>query len=140
MPPRKRARTGPVNTKSVASAPDTVADVAPARIQLRDWIDQAYALRHESSVPKRFPLGGSFLDIVQRCWCDESTLVADSLDFVKKLGLIGSDATDDDFLDRYCAVKDELGKQWFNTTVYYCAFIFCCMFHVCHVSFLGLGL
>ena len=109
MPPRKKARAAPPNTKSVAAAPDNVADVAPARIQLRDWIDQAYALRHESSLPKRYPLGGSFLEVVQRCWCEEGNFVADSLAVVKKLGIVGSEATEEDFLDRFMGLKERVG-------------------------------
>lgn len=108
MPPAKRRRlTQAANNKTIPHAPETVGDVAPARIQLRDWIDMAYSLRHESGGDDvKWPLGGTFQDIVQRCWTDDSRLYDDSLAFVKRLGLMDSEAAEEDFLDKYMALQD----------------------------------
>ena len=56
----------------------------------------------------KWPLakGGSFLDVVQRVWSDETTLVSASLDLVKKLGIMDSSATEDDFHKKYLPLKD----------------------------------
>lgn len=50
--------------------------------------------------------GGSFLDIVQRCWSDSDTIIEDSMTFSKKLGLIDSDATAEQFMDKFLTMKD----------------------------------
>lgn len=73
----------------------------------------AFGGRHGFNESRKFPLenGGSFLDIVQRCWANQETLVQDSLSFIKKLGIIGSEATDDDFMQKYLTMKDQIVEK-----------------------------
>ena len=109
MPPKKKARTGSSgasNNKLAGQVPQTMDDVCAARLLLRDWIVEAYRGRHGFSEERKYPLnnGGSFLDIVQKCWSGE--IVRDSVNFLKKIGLVDSAATESDFLDKHCTMKD----------------------------------
>lgn len=106
MPPKKKQKVAQSNVK--AAHPQTVADVASGRIQLRDWITQVYGGRHGFLEKRKWPLesGGSFLDVVQRCWCDEEALINDSLVLVKKLGIIDSGSTEEDFMNKYMKLED----------------------------------
>ena len=83
MPPKKKQRTSTAsqNTKGAGMVPESMAEVPKARILLRDWVVDAYKGRHGFPQKLKFPLeqGGSFLDFVQRAWCDETRLVQDSL-------------------------------------------------------------
>lgn len=108
MAPKKRQRTMGTNNKTSNMAPETLSEVCPARIQLKDWIVQCYQGRHGHEEPRKFPIerGGSFLDIVQRCWGDEESLMETSFDFVKKIGILAADASEQDFLDKFLTMKD----------------------------------
>ena len=110
MPPKKKQK---VLSNSKITQPQTVGEVAPARLYLRDWIAQVYQGRHGFDQEMKWPLGkgGSFLDVVQRVWSDETTLVFASLDLVKKLGLMDSSATDDDFHQKYLQLKDFIPQR-----------------------------
>ena len=110
MPPKKKQK---VLSNSKITQPQTVGEVAPARLYLRDWIAQVYQGRHGFDQEMKWPLGkgGSFLDVVQRVWSDETTLVSASLDLVKKLGLMDSSATDDDFHQKYLQLKDFIPQR-----------------------------
>ena len=106
MPPRKRQKTG--NTAK-SHAPQTMADMSPTRLLLRDWIAQVFQGRHGHPEKLKWPLldGGSFLDVVQRVWADEDLLIQDSITMVKKLGIIDSSATEEDFQNKFLAFKDQ---------------------------------
>ena len=110
MPPKKKQR---VLGNSRTTQPQTVGDVAPARLFLRDWVAQVYQGRHGFEQEMKWPLakGGAFLDVVQRVWSDETTLASASLDLVKKLGIMDSSATEDDFHEKYLQLKDYLPKH-----------------------------
>eukprot|EP00438_Fugacium_kawagutii_P011181 Skav236378 [mRNA] locus=scaffold2027:89794:98542:- [translate_table: standard] len=80
MPPKKRQRTSQSNVKT--TQPQHVSEVAAGRLQLRDWITVVHQGRHGYPEKRKFPLneGGSFLDVVQRCWfwsCQSPTIVAE---------------------------------------------------------------
>lgn len=111
MPPKKRQRTSQSNSKALQ--PQCMTEVAPGRQQLKDWIQVAHQGRHGYPEPRKFPLnqGGSFLDIVQRCWCDEDTLLSDSFDVVKKLGIMDSSSTEDDFIKKYLKMEDPVKRN-----------------------------
>lgn len=119
MPPRKRARTAAnaaANNKNPAQAPQTMADVCDARVKLKDWICEAYQGRHGFSHEKCFPLGkgGSFLEIVERCWgsdSDETSLTAlipDSVNFLKKIGILDSSTSESEFLEKHFQMEVRL--------------------------------
>ena len=122
MPPKKKARTSgsnlAANTKTSAAAPATVAEICEARIQLKDWIADAYSGRHGFATERAYPLkkGGSFLDIVSRCWFDETgkagkhvpDIITDSLRFCQKLGIVDSSLQCEDFLEKYFNYKDRI--------------------------------
>lgn len=107
-PARKKQRTAQSNSKNAGHLPDNISQVAPVRIELRDFISLVHQGRHGFSEDRKFPLhkGGSFLDLVQRCWADETSLIEDSLDFVKRIGLMASDSSVDDFTQKYLTLKD----------------------------------
>lgn len=107
MPPRKKQRISSSNLKT--SQPQNVSEVAAGRLQLRDWIAVVHQGRHGYPEKRKFPLndGGSFLDVVQRCWCDEDALITDSLALVKKLGIMDSSSTEEDFMNKYLKMKDQ---------------------------------
>lgn len=122
MPPRKRARTAAnaaANNKNPAQAPQTMADVCDARVQLKNWICEAYQGRHGFSQEKSFPLGkgGSFLEIVERCWgsdSDETSLTAlipDSVNFLKKIGILDSSTSESEFLEKHFQMEVRLGQN-----------------------------
>lgn len=122
MPPKKRARTSAnaaANNKNPAQALQTMADVCDARVQLKDWICEAYQGRHGFSQEKCYPLGkgGSFLEIVGRCWgsdADEmnlTNLIPDSVDFLKKIGILDSSTSESDFMEKHCSMKVRLGQN-----------------------------
>ena len=106
MPPKKRQKTASSNQKAVQ--PQNVSEVASGRIALKDWIGLVYGGRHGFSEKRKYPLdnGGSYLDIVQRVWCDESFLVEHSLALVKKLGIVDNSISEEDFLNKYMTMKD----------------------------------
>lgn len=108
MPPKKRQKLA--NSNSKANAPQTISEVAPGRIELKDWINLVHQGRHGYPEKRKWPLevGGSFLDLVQRCWCDEDALLTDSLTLVKKLGIMDSASTEDDFIAKYVAAQDQV--------------------------------
>lgn len=111
MPPKKRQRTSQVAASKVASQnPDNVAHVAEGRLLLKEWVMEAYAGRHTAAETdkKKFPLGGSFLDIVQRCWADETSIIEDSVSVMKKMGIVKSEISDDEFMDKYLTTKDRV--------------------------------
>ena len=105
MPPKKRQKTA-ANSKH--NPPQTLGEVASSRLSLKDWISTAYQARHGLPEKLKFPLleGGSFLDIVHRVWSDEDALTSQSLEMVKKLGIMDSSATDEDFQEKYLTMKD----------------------------------
>lgn len=107
MAPKKRQRTSN-NNKAGTLVPEKMSDVSAARIELRDWITQCYQGRHGFSQSRKFPLedGGSFLDIVQRCFCDEGAMIDKSLDLTKKLGILSADATEDHFAEKFLTLQD----------------------------------
>lgn len=88
--------------------PATVGDVAPSRMALRDWINQVYLGRHGFTEKRKWPLleGGSFIEVVQRVWSDEGNLLQDSLDLVKKLGIMDGSASLEDFENKYLVMQD----------------------------------
>ena len=110
MPPKKRQRIAQSNVKS-AGQPQSMSEVASGRHQLKDWIQVAFQGRHGFPEGRKFPLnnGGSFLDIVQRCWADEDALIADSLELVKKRGIMDSSSTENDFIEKYLKLKEPIG-------------------------------
>lgn len=87
-----------------------MGDVAPARMELKSCICDVYAERHgfPNDGKKKFPLesGGTFLDVVQRCWSDESSMVTLSCEFCKRIGLIKCDSTEDYFVEKFLAMKE----------------------------------
>ena len=105
MPPKKRQKTA---ANSKVSQPQTVSEVAPARMSLREWIGQVYQGRHGFPEQRKWPLldGGTFLDMVQRVWSDEDNLQSESLRMVQKLGIMDSSATEEDFQAKYLTMKD----------------------------------
>ena len=107
MPPKKRQRVG---AKVAGAGLEKVGDVAPACLELKSWICDVYAGRHgyPDDGKKKFPLvaGGSFLDVVQRCWSDESSMVTLSCEFCKKIGLIKCDSSEDYFGEKFLAMKE----------------------------------
>ena len=107
MPPKKRQRTSQSNVKG-PSEPQSMAEVASGRHQLKDWIQVAFQGRHGFPEGRTFPLnqGGSYLDIVQRCWSDEDAIITDSLELVKKLGIMDSSSTEDDFIKKYLQLQE----------------------------------
>ena len=62
MPPKKRARTSGGNAKTSMPAPETMDDVCEARVQLKNWVAEAYLGRHGFSTERKIPVnyGGSF--------------------------------------------------------------------------------
>lgn len=113
MPPKKKQRTSTAsqNTKGGVTAgmvPESMADVPKARLLLRDWVVDAHKGRRGFLQKLKFPLeqGGSFLDFVQRAWSDETNLLQDSLALLKKLGMMDSESTVEDFMDKYLTLKD----------------------------------
>ena len=107
-PPRKRQRVSGQNQKSSGKGPETMSDVPAARIALRDWINDVYSGRHGWQEKRKYPLnhGGTFLDVVQRCFADGEAMVEESLDLAKTLGIIASDATEEVFMGRFMKLKD----------------------------------
>ena len=122
MPPKKKARTSgsnlAANTKSSAGSPATVAEICEARVQLKDWILDAYQGRHGFATERNYPVGkgGSFLDIVHRCWWSTSgkagkhipDIIADSLSFCQKIGIVDSAVQCEDFLHKYFNNQDRV--------------------------------
>ena len=107
MPPRKKARAAPANNKNANQVPESVKDLAHARVLLKDWVAEAFSLRHSTETDhKKFPLGGSFLDVVQKCWAEDSTLIEDSMKVLKKLGVISSEMSREDFVKKYMTVQE----------------------------------
>lgn len=105
MPPKKRQK---VAANSKYNPPQSLGDVAPSRLSLKEWISTAYQGRHGFPDTLKWPLleGGSFLEMVQRVWSDEDNLKIHSLEMVKKLGIMDSAATDADFQEKYLTMKD----------------------------------
>ena len=108
MPPKKRQKT---QSNLKAWVPQNVSQVAAGRVQLKDWINMVHGGRRGFPEARKFPLnrGGSFLDIVQRCWCDETTLVSESHELVKKLGIMDSSTSEEDFIEKYLKLEDIMG-------------------------------
>lgn len=106
MPPKKRARTSGGNAKTSMPAPETMDDVCEARVQLKNWVAEAYLGRHGFSTERKFPVnyGGSFLEIVQKCW-EYDAFMDDSAAFLKKIGLVDSATETDAFLEKTCKMK-----------------------------------
>ena len=130
MPPKKRQKTsGPSNSKT--SQPQTVSEVAAGRIALKDWISVIHQGRHGFPEKRKWPLGdgGSFLDLVQRCWCEEQALISDSLTLVTKLGIMDSSSTEEDFMDKFLTMEDLVGNH--NQSSWLCTYIR----HQMHSSF-----
>lgn len=97
------------NNKEVVMAPTTMTDVSPVRVALRDWINDLHSMRHclPEDQKRAWPVecGGSFLEVVQRCFRRPDRLLADSLAFCKALGIIARDATTEDFQKKFLAMK-----------------------------------
>ena len=106
MAPPKKRRSAGTNNK-VGTLVADVKDVAPARVILRDWINDLYQHRHGSDDTKAWPVeaGGSFLAIVQRAWSDPSRLVEDSTKFLQEISLIPSDASNEHLQQKWCLQK-----------------------------------
>ena len=107
-PARKRQRTSGQNNKLTTAPAASISDVPQACLELRDWICTAYAARHGGGEKRKFPLyeGGSFLELVQRCWADEDALLGDSLAFAQAIGIIGQDADVDAFEQKFMTLQD----------------------------------
>lgn len=107
-PARKRQRTSGQNNKSTAAPAASISEVPPACLELKEWICTAYAGRHGGADKRKFPLceGGSFLELVQRCWADEDALLSDSLTFCQTIGIIGQDADVDAFEEKFMTLQD----------------------------------
>ena len=86
-----------------------IKDVAPARVVLKDWINDLHQHRHGSGEKKAWPVedGGSFLAIVQRAWSDSSRLIEDSTKFLQQISLIPSDASQHHLQEKWCSVKTQ---------------------------------
>lgn len=108
MPPKKKQKIAASNFKGVQ--PQTISEVSAGRIQLKEWVTLLYQGRHGYPEKRKWPLleGGSFLDVVQRCWCDEEALLSDSLTLVKRLGIVDSSTTEEDFAAKYLSPQDQL--------------------------------
>ena len=122
MPPKKRQKT---MANSKTTQPQTMNDVAPGRMSLRDWIGQVYHGRHGFPEQRKWPLqnGGTFLEMVQRVWSDEDNFQADSFAMLKKLGIMDSSATDEDFQMKYMMMKDWLTYFTFFERYFWVGFI-----------------
>ena len=107
MPPAKKRKTG-VNNKETVSAPSSMAEVPKCCLLLRDWINDLYTCRHGSTEEKAWPVGhgGSFQEIVQRCFDETDRLLGDSVNFAKTIGLIGRDADINVFAQKFLIFKD----------------------------------
>lgn len=118
MPPKKRQRTsgGASNNKNAGQVPQTIEEVCTLRVKLKEWIVEAYGLRHGSANQMAYPLndGGTFLDMVQQAWSGgvsngyQYDILTDSLTFLKKIGLVDSSAGHQDFLDKFCKMQDKV--------------------------------
>ena len=108
----KRRRVA-ANNKEPAVAPSSMSEVPKTCLVLRDWINDLYASRHGASEEKAWPVGkgGSFQEVVQRCFNDSDQLLADSLSFAKSIGLLGRDADLQVFAQRFLVMKDIPRKQ-----------------------------
>lgn len=107
MPPKKKIRVNSAKpTESKVAM--TLDDVSPLQLKLRDWMSKAYEVRHGTDEQLPWPLsdGGSLLEICKRCWGDSKVLLADSLAFVKKVGLLPVSATVNDFEQAFMKTKD----------------------------------
>jgi len=107
-PARKRQRTSGQNNKLTAAPAASISEVPQACLELKEWICTAYGGRHGGADKRKFPLleGGSFLEIVQRCWADEEGLLNDSLSFAQTIGIIGQDANVDAFEEKFMTLQD----------------------------------
>lgn len=113
MPPRKRARVaGQRGVEPVA-----MKDVSPVRLSLRDWVLDMYQSRHglENDKAKPWPMlqGGSFQEVVQRCWSEMDTLLADSLTFLKLVGMVDETATVLHLQERWMKLKASICQKLF---------------------------
>ena len=111
----KRRKIG-VNNKETVVQPSTMADVPPACLCLRDWINDLYGMRHGTDDSKAWPLekGGSFLEVTQRCFGNMDRLLSDSLGFVKAVGIVPRDSDLDAFANRFLAMKAIRKKTFIN--------------------------
>ena len=109
-PARKRQRTSGQNNKTALAPAASISDIPRVCLELKDWICTAYAGRHGGAEKRKFPLneGGSFLEVVQRCWADEDALLDDSLEFAKLIGIISNDSSIDDFQNKFMMLQDLL--------------------------------
>ena len=103
MPPKKKARTSSRGSSAAGPSLPAASDLPEALVELKDWISLAYNGRHGFNEEKKFPVGagGTFVDIVQRCWTDPDNLLDKSFDFCKTIGLLKADATEEFFMDTY---------------------------------------
>lgn len=108
MPPKKKQKLLASNSKGTTMVPEKVSDVSPARLQLVEWVGQVYGGRHGHTDTKKFPLnnGGTFTDVVNRAWSNMNDFLSDSMDFVKRVGVLDAAATEDDFMHRFLCMKD----------------------------------
>ena len=110
-PPRKRQKVaGSQNQKTLGQVMATIKDVCAVRIALRDWIQEMHDLRHglQSDQARAWPVerGGSFQEIVQRCWGDMDRLKEDSLSVLKIMSMV-DDAADVTHLEqKWLALQD----------------------------------
>ena len=108
-PPKKRARVA----NSKGNVPSSMDDVCEVRLCLRDWISELYAMRHglptDGSEPKRaWPIegGGSFQQIVERCWADMNTLMMDSCELLKAVGMLDDSADVAHMAEKWLKLKE----------------------------------
>ena len=107
MPPKKKIRVSnqkPIDFKAAL----TLDDVSPVQLKLKEWMGKAYEIRHGTQETLPWPLseGGSLLEICKRCWCNRQKMLADSLAFVQKVGLLPGSATVGDFEQQFMKTQD----------------------------------
>lgn len=113
-PPRKRQKVTGLNVKS--NVLSSMADVCEVRICLKDWISDLYAVRHGlGSEPEHaWPVlhGGSFQEIVERCWEDMDTLMEDSLTLLKAVGMMDDAADVSHMEEKWLKLKEWVCNKW----------------------------
>ena len=125
MPPKKKAKLLSSNSKGGIAVPEKVEDVSSARLKLVEWIGTVYAGRHGHTETKKFPLdnGGTFSDVVTRAWSHMNDFLSDSMDFVKRVGVMDAAATEEDFMQKFLQMKDVwnfVDPAWFPRSACLC--------------------
>lgn len=76
-------------------------------------INDLYTWRHGCNEEKAWPVqhGGSFQEIVQRCFGEMDGLLEESVNFAKTIGLVGRDADINVFAQKFLIFKDLFLKR-----------------------------